>query len=133
MKDFISIADCTKEELREFLDVAKRLKKQYKTTGRNDPLLAGKMLGMIFEKPSLRTRVSFAVAMQHLGGAAIMLRQEEVGLGQREAVKDVARVLSGMCDGVTLSGMPSISSSWRRRGEAEARVIGSVMTRRARG
>src|ERR1044071_5002158 len=69
MKDFISIADCTKEELREFLDVAKRLKKQYKATGRNDPLLAGKMLAMIFEKPSLRTRVSFAVAMQHLGGA----------------------------------------------------------------
>jgi ornithine carbamoyltransferase len=102
MKDFISIADCSKEELREFLDVAKRLKRQYKETGCNDPLLAGKMLAMIFEKPSLRTRVSFAVALQHLGGAAIMLRQEEVGLGQREAVKDVARVLSGMCDGVTI-------------------------------
>jgi len=102
MKDFISIADCSKEELREFLDVAVRLKRQYKATGRNDPLLAGKMLAMIFEKPSLRTRVSFAVAMQHLGGAAIMLRQEEVGLGQREAVKDVARVLSGMCDAVTI-------------------------------
>ena len=102
MKDFISIADCSKEELREFLDVALRLKRQYKATRRNDPLLAGKMLAMIFEKPSLRTRVSFAVAMSHLGGAAIMLRQEEVGLGQREAVKDVARVLSGMCDGVTI-------------------------------
>jgi ornithine carbamoyltransferase len=102
MKDFISIADCSKAELREFLDVAARLKKQYKATGRNDPILAGKMLAMIFEKPSLRTRVSFAVAMQHLGGSAIMLRQEEVGLGQREAVKDVARVLSGMCDGVTI-------------------------------
>src|SRR5256885_11880043 len=102
MKDFISIADCTKEELREFLDVAKRLKNQYKSTGRNDPLLAGKMLAMIFEKPSLRTRVSFAVAMQHLGGAAIMLRHEEVSLGQREAVKDVARVLSRLCDAVPL-------------------------------
>ena len=102
MKDFISIADCSKEELREFLDVALRLKRQYKATGKNDPLLAGKMLAMIFEKPSLRTRVSFTVAMSHLGGAAIMLRQEEVGLGQREAVKDVARVLSGMCDAVTI-------------------------------
>src|SRR6266566_5388693 len=102
MKDFISIADCSKGELREFLDVAKRLKKQYKQTGRNDALLAGKMLAMIFEKTRLRTRVSFAVAMQHLGGAAIMLRQEEVGLGKREAVKDVARVLSGMCDGITI-------------------------------
>src|SRR5438067_5250376 len=99
MKDFISIADCTKEELREFLDVGLRLKKQYKTTGRNDPLLAGKMLAMIFEKPSLRTRVSFAVAMQHLGGSVMMFRQEEVGRGERGAVEDVAGVLSRVCVG----------------------------------
>jgi ornithine carbamoyltransferase len=102
MKNFVSIADCSKGELREFLDAASRLKKQYKTTGRNDPVLAGKTLAMIFEKPSLRTRVSFAVAMAHLGGTAMMLRQEEVGLGKREAVKDVARVLSSMCDGITV-------------------------------
>ena len=55
---------------------------------------------MIFEKPSLRTRVSFAVAMTHLGGHGLVLRQEEVGLGTREPVQDVARVLAGMCDGI---------------------------------
>lgn len=100
MKDFISIADCTYQELRHLLDVSISLKRQYKTTGKNDPVLAGKMLAMIFEKPSLRTRVSFAVGMSHLGGGALMLRQEEIGLGVREPIKDVARVLSGMCDGV---------------------------------
>ena len=100
MKHFISISDCTREELRHVLDVARRLKRQHKETGRNDPVLAGKMLAMIFEKPSLRTRVSFAAGMLHLGGHALMLRHEEVGLGKREPVKDVARVLSGMCDGI---------------------------------
>lgn len=100
MTHFIAIADCTTAELRHLLDVARRLKQQYKTTGRNDPILAGKTLAMIFEKPSLRTRVSFTVAMTHLGGSAMLLRQEEVGMAVREPVQDVARVLSGMCDGV---------------------------------
>lgn len=100
MKNFISIADHTTEELRHVLEVAKRLKKQHKETGRNDPLLAGKTLAMIFEKPSLRTRVSFSVATSHLGGMAMMLRNEEVGLDVREPVQDVARVLSGMVDGI---------------------------------
>jgi ornithine carbamoyltransferase len=100
MKHFIAIADHTPAELRHYLDVARRLKKQHKETGRNDPILAGKVLVMIFEKPSLRTRVSFAVAMEHLGGGALLLRQEEVGLDTREPVQDVARVLSSMCDGI---------------------------------
>src|SRR5438046_8785616 len=100
MKDFITIADHSREELREFLDVAGRLKKQFKATGRNDPILAGKTLAMFFEKPSLRTRVSFAVAMTHLGGNGLLLRDEEVGLDTREPTQDVARVLSGMCDGI---------------------------------
>lgn len=100
MKDFISIAETSPDDLRHLLDVAQRLKKQHKETGRNDPLLDGKTLALIFEKPSLRTRVSFVVAMTHLGGTGILLRQEEVGLGTREPVADVARVLSGMCDGI---------------------------------
>lgn len=100
MKHFISISDCTAEELRRVLNVAGELKRQYLSARRNEPLLAGRTLAMIFEKPSLRTRVSFAVAMNHLGGSAMMLRQEEVGLGSREPVKDVARVLSGMCDAI---------------------------------
>jgi ornithine carbamoyltransferase len=100
MRHFISIAEYAPDELRHLLDVSKRLKKQYKATGRNDPLLANKTLAMVFEKPSLRTRVSFAVAMTHLGGNGLLLRQEEVGLDTREPVQDVARVLSGMCDGI---------------------------------
>jgi ornithine carbamoyltransferase len=100
MRHFISIADYSSQELRHTLDVAKRLKKQLKTTGKNDPLLAGKTLAMVFEKPSLRTRVSFAVAMTQLGGNGLLLRDEEVGLDKREATQDVARVLCGMCDGI---------------------------------
>jgi ornithine carbamoyltransferase len=100
MKHFLSIADTSLDDLRRALDVAAGLKSQLKSTGRNDPLLAGKTLAMIFEKPSLRTRVSFAVAMTQLGGAALLLRPDEVGLGTREPVKDVARVLGGMCDGI---------------------------------
>jgi ornithine carbamoyltransferase len=100
MNHFISIADCTPDDLRHLLDVSAKLKKQYKTTKRNDPLLAGKTLALIFEKPSLRTRVSFAVAMTHLGGNGLLLRDEEVGLDTREPTPDVARVLSGMCDGI---------------------------------
>jgi ornithine carbamoyltransferase len=82
------------------LDVSYRLKRQLKQTGRNDQVLAGKTLALIFEKPSLRTRVSFSVAMTQLGGQGLILRDEEVGLGKREPVQDVARVLSGMVDGV---------------------------------
>lgn len=100
MTHFVSIAERTSPELRHYLDVARRLKHQYKSTGHNDLLLNGKTLALIFEKPSLRTRVSFSTAMIHLGGTPIYLRHEEVGLGVREPVKDVARVLSGMCDGI---------------------------------
>jgi ornithine carbamoyltransferase len=100
MKHFTSLAACTTDELRHILDVAQQLKHQYKLTGKNDPILSGQTLAMIFEKPSLRTRVSFAVAMTHLGGSGLLLRDEEVGLGKREPVADVARVLSGMCDGI---------------------------------
>src|SRR5215469_1860868 len=100
MKHFIDISDCSSDELRHLLEVSLRLKKQFRETGHNDPVLANKTLAMIFEKPSLRTRVSFAVAMTHLGGNGLLLRQEEVGLGTREPLQDVARVLSGMCDGI---------------------------------
>jgi ornithine carbamoyltransferase len=100
MKDFVSIAACSVQELEHLLAVSARLKKQLRDTGRNDPILAGKTLAMIFEKPSLRTHVSFSVAMTQLGGSGMILRDDEVGLGRREPAKDVARVLSGMCDGI---------------------------------
>lgn len=100
MEHFISIADTPLAELQHVFDVAKRLKAQLRTTGRNDPVLAGKTLAMIFEKPSLRTRVSFGVGMNQLGGHGLLLSRDEVGLGTREPVKDVARVIAGMADGI---------------------------------
>lgn len=75
------------------------LKREWRNGG-NQPLLRGKTLGMIFQKPSLRTRVSFEMAMKHLGGSAIMLGPQEIGLGKRESVPDVARVLSSYVDGI---------------------------------
>jgi ornithine carbamoyltransferase len=100
MTHFISIADSTVEDLEHTLDVAAKLKQQLRSIGRNDPILAGKTLAMIFEKPSLRTHTSFSVAMTQLGGQGMLLRNEEVGLERREPAKDVARVLSSMCDGI---------------------------------
>ena len=76
-----------------------RLKADWQAGG-NEPVLRGKTLGMIFQKPSLRTRVSFEMAMKHLGGGAIMLGPQEIGLGVRESIPDVARVLSSYVDGI---------------------------------
>jgi ornithine carbamoyltransferase len=92
--DFISIQDFSAAELQSMLDLAIRLKTEFKSGG-NAPLLKGKVLGMIFQKPSLRTRVSFDMAMRHLGGDALYLSPNEIGLGQRETIADVARVLAG--------------------------------------
>lgn len=98
-KDFIAIADFTPDEIQYMLDLAVELKKELKANG-NRPLLKGKVLGMIFQKPSLRTRVSFDMAMRQLGGDALYLSPNEVGLGQRESVADVARVLAGYVDAI---------------------------------
>ena len=98
-KDFLTIADMTAEDLQELLDLAIRLKKD-RAAGGNKPILAGKSLGMIFEKPSLRTRVSFEMSMVHLGGYALYLSPAEIGLGKRESLADVARVLSRYVDGI---------------------------------
>ena len=99
MKDFIAIADCAPAELQEMLDLAIRLKQEWKTSG-NTPLLKGKVLAMVFQKPSLRTRVSFDMAMRHLGGDALYLSPNEIGLGKRESIADVARVLAGYVEGI---------------------------------
>lgn len=97
-KDFIAIAAYTPDELSHMLDVAARLKKQLKETGKNDPLLAGKVGALIFEKPSLRTKVSFSAALHHLGASDVTLTSDEIGIGKREPAKDIARVLASMCD-----------------------------------
>src|SRR5512136_1099016 len=94
MKDFLAISDYSPAEIQDLLDLAVKLKQEWKSGG-NPPLLKGKVLGMIFQKPSLRTRVSFDMAMRHMGGDALYLSPNEVGLGQRESIADVARVLSG--------------------------------------
>jgi ornithine carbamoyltransferase len=94
MKDFLSISDYSSDEIQDLLDVAVKLKKQYFKKG-NKPIFEGKVLGMIFQKPSLRTRISFDMAMRHCGGDALYLSPSEIGLGKRESIADVARVLSG--------------------------------------
>lgn len=99
MKDFLAVSDYSPAELQEMLDLAVDLKKELKSGG-NRPLLKGKVLGMIFQKPSLRTRVSFDMGMRQLGGDALYLSPAEIGLGQRESIADVARVLSGYVDGL---------------------------------
>ena len=93
-KDFLEISDYSSDELLHLLDLAVSLKKDFFKSG-NKPILKDKVLGMIFQKPSLRTRVSFDMAMRHLGGDALYLSPNEIGLGQRESIADVARVLSG--------------------------------------
>ena len=94
MEHFIDIFDHSPEELQDILDLAVRLKKEY-FSGGNAPLFKGKVLGMIFQKPSLRTRVSFDMEMRHMGGDALYLSPSEIGLGKRESIADVSRVLSG--------------------------------------
>jgi ornithine carbamoyltransferase len=93
MRHFLSLADLTREDLLDWLQLAHDLKQEWKAKG-NPPLLKGKVLGMVFQKPSLRTRVSFDMAMRHLGGDALYLSPNEIGLGQREAIADISRVLS---------------------------------------
>src|SRR5262245_38970307 len=100
MQHFISLADFSAPELWQFQLKAKELKYELKATGHNQPILKDKILGMVFQKPSLRTRVSFEVGMLQLGGNALYISPNEIGLGQRESVPDVARVLSGYVDGI---------------------------------
>ena len=99
MKHLVSLADLSSQEIWHILHTARDLKAAWKAGG-NEPILAGKSLAMIFEKPSLRTRTSFEMAMVHLGGHALYLSPDEIGLGRRESVADVARVLSRYVDGI---------------------------------
>jgi len=98
-KDFLAVADFTPEELNDFINLAIDLKKEYFQHG-NQPLLKGKVLALIFSKPSLRTRISFEMGMRHLGGDALFISPNEIGLGKRESIADVARVLSGYVQGI---------------------------------
>ncbi|MEP6985922.1 MAG: ornithine carbamoyltransferase [Chloroflexota bacterium] len=99
MKDFITLSDWSTKDLWGLIDLAVHLKFEWKSGG-NRPIMHGKTLAMVFEKPSLRTRVSFEVAMKQLGGDAIRIGPDEVGLGKRESVADVARVLAVYTQGI---------------------------------
>jgi ornithine carbamoyltransferase len=99
LSHFLTIADLTPDEFGRLIQTAAQLKNAWRR-GKGKPLLQGKTLGMIFQKPSLRTRVSFDMAMLQLGGHALYLSPQEVGLGQRESVGDVARVLSRYVDAI---------------------------------
>ncbi|MEA3459599.1 MAG: ornithine carbamoyltransferase [Chloroflexota bacterium] len=99
MRHLLSIADLSTEEVWRILNLAQDLKAEWQKGG-NEPILKGKTLGMIFQKPSLRTRVSFEMGMIHLGGQALYLSPNEIKLGVRESVPDVARVLSRFVDGI---------------------------------
>lgn len=92
-KDFLSIADLTGDEIKRLISSAVEIKAEGWTN-----LLGHKVLVLLFEKPSLRTRVSFEVGMRQLGGESLYLSPEEVGLGKRESVPDAAQVLSRLAD-----------------------------------
>jgi ornithine carbamoyltransferase len=96
-KDFLAIVDWDRETILKVLTKSLDLKKETKK-GLDYRPLKGKVMGMIFEKPSLRTRVSFDVAMHQLGGTAIYLSPAEIKIGERESVPDVARVMSRYVD-----------------------------------
>ncbi len=99
-RDFISLADYTPEEFKLILETTKELKLRYYSGERIIPVLQGRVLAMIFEKPSTRTRVSFEVAMEQLGGHAMYLGWRELQLGRGETIADTARVLSRYVDGI---------------------------------
>jgi ornithine carbamoyltransferase len=94
-RHLISVADFSPQDVQRVVDMALQMK-----NGRSVSILGGKTLALLFEKPSLRTRVSFDVAMQQLGGHALYLSPAEVGLSEREPVADVARVLSRYVDAI---------------------------------
>ncbi|MDP4550060.1 ornithine carbamoyltransferase [Alkalihalobacillus macyae] len=100
-KDFLTLADFSTEEIHYLLKEAVEMKKLQKQ-GIPHEELKGKVLGMIFEKSSTRTRVSFEVAMLQLGGHALFLSSKDIQLGRGETIEDTAQVLSGYLDGVMI-------------------------------
>jgi ornithine carbamoyltransferase len=98
-KDFLSVADWSAEELLRMLARAQELRSLYRA-GERPQTLQGRTLAMYFEKPSLRTHVTFEAGMAQLGGHAVLLRPDQVGIGTRESPPDVARNLSRWVDGV---------------------------------
>src|SRR3984893_15547573 len=101
MRHFLDLIDWTGEQILKLLKDAAKLKRAQERRG-NKPTMQGRVLGLIFEKPSLRTRVSVQAAMAHLGGASIFISQADAGLGKRESIADYARTISEFVDAVVL-------------------------------
>ncbi|WP_160675048.1 ornithine carbamoyltransferase [Clostridium sp. C8-1-8] len=101
-RHLLKLNDYTKEEIMEILELGEQLKYETKHGIAHDHLLRGKTLGMIFEKSSTRTRVSFEVGMYQLGGSALFLSSHDLQLGRGEPIKDTARVLSRYVDGIMI-------------------------------
>jgi len=100
-KDFLSIADCKREDLEGIFTLAAELKRKQKE-GTPHKILEGQTLGMIFEKSSTRTRISFEVGMYQLGGHALFLHSGTTQMGRGEPIKDTARVMARYCDGIMI-------------------------------
>jgi ornithine carbamoyltransferase len=100
-RDFLTVTDLTAAELLDLLTLAASLKREHRE-GRLRTPLGGKVLGLIFHKPSLRTRVSFESGMARLGGRSLTLSNQEIGMGTREAVGDIAAVLSRYLDAIMI-------------------------------
>ncbi|NVK34087.1 MAG: ornithine carbamoyltransferase [Rhodobacteraceae bacterium] len=101
-RNFLDLRDCSSEELRHVLDSAKDIKAKRNGVQRGQGLLAGKVLAMVFEQPSTRTRISFDVGMRELGGETLMLTGAEMQLGRGESIPDTARVLSRFVDAIMI-------------------------------
>ena len=101
-RHFLDLDEISKEDLRHILKVSAEMKTRGQNAASSDLPLAGKTLAMIFDKPSTRTRVSFDVAMRHLGGEAILLTGQEMQLGRGETLADTARVLSRYVDAIMI-------------------------------
>src|SRR5215211_8891390 len=100
-KDILSIADLSTSEISKILTLTEKLKREQKS-GKSQPFLEGRTLGMIFQKPSTRTRVSFEVGMYQLGGSALYLSAGDLQLGRGETIKDTAVVLSRYLDAIMI-------------------------------
>ncbi len=99
LRNFLAISDFDAGTLNSLLDLCLKRKEEFRH-GRLRPALQNKVLAMIFQKPSLRTRLGFETAMVQLGGHAINLEEHQIGIGQREHIGDITRVLASMCDGI---------------------------------
>ncbi len=100
-RDFLTLADWSRDELDGMLDLAVALKESLRK-GRLEPRLSGRVLGCVFHKPSLRTRVSFEVGMRQLGGSSLYITDAEVGFNRRESIYDIGNVISRFLDGIMI-------------------------------